>query len=447
MRAVVVIGGGLAGITAALELADAGAQVTMLEARSRLGGATFSVERDGLWIDNGQHVFLRCCVEYRALLDRLGVSSQTTLQERLAIPVLRPGGSVAWLRRTGLPAPLHLGGAIARFRPLSVRDRLRLFPAVRALQRLSLDDPSLDRRTFADWLAEHGQSPRAVEALWDLIALPTVNLPAAEASLALAAKVFKTGLLEETSACDVGYAAVPLQRLHGDAAERALAAAEVDVRLGARVRSLAASPGGTAVAWDGGAVEAETVVLAVTHDDAATLLPEGALPPGVEPAGLGASPIVDVHVVYDRPVSSFPFAAALRSPVQWVFDRTAAAGLAEGQYLVVSLSGASAYLERTALELQAEFLPALATLFPAAREARVVSFFVTREPRATFRGVPGTASHRPGPRTRLPGVYLAGAWTDTGWPATMEGAVRSGAAAARAALADAGRALAREAAA
>ena len=439
-----MIGGGLAGITAALDLAEAGARVTLLEARRRLGGATFSVERDGLWIDNGQHVFLRCCTEYRALLDRLGVAGQTVLQDRLDIPVLRPGGGVARLRRSGLPAPLHLGAALARYDPLSTGERARVARAVRALQRLSLDDPSLDTRTFADFLADHGQSPRAIAGLWDLITLPTVNLPSAEASLALAAKVFKTGLLETADAADVGYPVVALQQLHGDAAERALAAAGAEVRRGVRVRSLAAGGEGVTVTFDEGTLEAETVVLAVPHDDVAALLGDGALAPGVDPERLGVSPIVNLHVVYDRPVSSFPFAAALDTPVQWVFDRTASAGLEEGQYLAVSLSGAAGYLERTVDDVREEFVPALEALFPAARNARLVSFFVTREPRATFRGVPGTAAHRPGPRTRLPGVYLAGAWTDTGWPATMEGAVRSGRAAVRAALADAGRPVPKE---
>jgi squalene-associated FAD-dependent desaturase len=409
--------------------------VTLLEARPRLGGATFSVERDGLWIDNGQHVFLRCCTAYRALLDRLGTTRQTNLQRRLAIPVLRPGGRVAWLRRSGLPAPLHLAGSILRYAPLPPRDRLRLLPAIRALQRLSLDDPSLDDTTFGDWLRRHGQREPALAALWDVIALPTLNLPAAEASLALAAMVFKTGLLEDADASDVGYAIVPLQRLHGDAAERALAGAGVAVRVRARVRALT----GTTVSWDGGAVEASLVVLAVPHDDAAALLPAGALAPGIDPTRLGVSPIVNLHVVYDRPVLRHAFAAAVDSPVQWVFDRTESAGLRAGQYLAVSLSGAVAYGDRTTDELRDEFLGALADLLPPARVADVASFFVTREPRATFRGVPGTARHRPPAATNVPGLYLAGAWTDTGWPATMEGAVRSGVAAARAALGDANR--------
>jgi squalene-associated FAD-dependent desaturase len=422
VRKAVVIGGGLAGITAALDLADAGAQVTLLEARSRLGGATFSIEHNGLWLDNGQHVFLRCCTAYRALLDRLGVTHETALQERLALPVLRPGGRVSWLRRAPLPAPFHLAPSFARFGPLPLRDRLRLLAPVRELQRQSLDDPSLDDMTFGAWLAQRGQSKRAIDTMWDLFGLPTLNLHAGEASLALAAMVFKTGMLEEADAADIGYATVPLQRLHGDAAERALAQRGVEVRLKARVASLAE-------------VDAETVVLAVPHDAAAELLPPDALAPGMDPVRLGVSPIVNLHVVYDRPVLQQPFAAVVDSPVQWVFDRTGSSGLEHGQYVAVSLSGADEYHERTLSEMQDEFVPALAQLLPAAASARMESFFATHEPHATFRGIPGTAKHRPGPVTNVPGLFLAGAWTDTGWPATMEGAVRSGHTAVQAALA------------
>jgi len=422
MRAVVV-GGGLAGITAALELADAGASVTLHEARPRLGGATFSVERDGLWLDNGQHVFLRCCNAYRWLLRRLDVENDVVLQPRLSIPVLEPGGRRAALDRTGLPAPFHLARSILAYRFLTPRERLRVLPAALALRRVDLADPRLDERTFGDWLVEHGQSENAVAALWNLITLPSVNLPADEASLALGAKVFKTGLLERADAADIGYAAVPLQRLHGDAAARALEAARVDVRLRSRVSSL-----------DG--LAADAVVVAVPHTDAADVLPSGAV--DVDIRKLGGSPIVNAHVGYDRRVTDLPFAAGFRSPVQFVFDRTVPSGLDRGQLLAVSISGARGYEERSVDDLRSELEPALAALFPAARDARVERFFVTREPEATFLGAPGTARLRPRSRTGVPGVFLAGAWTDTGWPATMEGAVRSGRAAATAALAHAG---------
>jgi squalene-associated FAD-dependent desaturase len=411
---VTVVGGGLAGIAAALELADGGAQVELLEARPRLGGATFSVERNGLSMDNGQHVFLRCCTAYIAFLERLGVADRVHLQRKLELPVLAPGGRRAWLSRSSLPAPLHLSGSLARFGHLSARERLQAVRAALALRDLDLADPALDERTFADWLAEHGQSPRAVEAFWDLIVLPTVNLRSQEASLALATKVFQTGLLESSSAADIGWAAVPLGTLHGDAAERALAAAGVEVRLRSPVGSLAEST-------------ADAVVLAVPRKEAAELLGRPEL------LALGAAPIVNLHVVYDRQVTDLEFAAGVDTPVQFVFDRTESSGLREGQYLAVSLSAADDFDHRRVDDLRAEFAPELARLFPAAADAEIRDFFVTREPNATFRQAPGTAALRRvvGP----PGVHVAGAWTDTGWPATMEGAVRSGVAAAHSALA------------
>lgn len=435
---VVVVGGGLAGMAAALALADAGARVTLLEARKWLGGATSSFRRDGLLVDTGQHVFLRCCTAYRAFLERLGVSDRTFLQPRMDIPVLSPGRPPARLRRDPLPPPLHLARALARYPLLSPAERVGVARAAMVLRRLDPRDPELDRRTLGAWLREHGQSERAVQCLWDLFALPALNLPASRASLALAVKVFRTGLLDRSDAADVGLPLAPLGELHGDAGRRALERAGVRVRLGARVRSvLTGAEGATGVALDDGTLDGDAVVVAVPNDRAGAVLPAGALE--ADPARLGLSPIVNVHVVYDRPVTSLPFAAAVGSPVQWVFDRTGPSGLDRGQYLAVSLSGAEELVDRPVEWFRETFLPALAGLLPRAREARVERFLVTRERGATFRQAPGTAALRPGPETGVPRLFVAGAWTDTGWPATMEGAVRSGLAAARRALVALGR--------
>ncbi len=433
---VVVVGGGLAGISAALAAADGGARVTLLEARPRLGGATFSFRRDGLEIDNGQHVFLRCCTAYRSLLERLGVSDRVHLQPRLAVPVLAPGGRIGWLRRGRLPAPLHLAGTLARYPYLTWPERLGAARAALAMRRLDLDDPGLDRQSFAEWLAAHGQGAAATAALWELVGLATMNARAAHASLQVAAKVFKTGLLEHRDAADIGYSRVPLGRLHGEPAGLALAAAGAEVRLRCHARAVERGDGTLAVVTDSGRVEADAVVVAVPHEAAPELLPAGALPGGGRLELLGASPIVNLHVVYDRAVTVLPLLAGLGTPVQWVFDRTAGAGLErEGrQYLAVSLSAAAEEVEQSTASLRERFLPALAELLPAARGAAVTEFVVTRERTATFLPAPGTGALRPATGTAVPGLFLAGSWTSTGWPATMEGAVRSGLTAARAAL-------------
>jgi squalene-associated FAD-dependent desaturase len=432
---IAVVGGGLAGLAAALECADGGAEVTLYEARQRLGGATFSVERHGHWIDNGQHILLRCCVSYGSFLHRLGVERLVAMQPRLEVRILREGQKPAVLARGGLPAPLHLAGAILGYAPLSVRERVAALRAGAALRRLDSEDPELDRMTFGDWLREHGQSPRAIDRLWNLIALPTMNVPADEASLAQAVQVFRTGLLDTANAADIGLSTVPLQQLHGDAASAALAGAGARVVLGAPVRSVEREVGGVRLVLDEGAETAHAVIAAVPHTAADELLPPGAVDPEAL-ARLGEGPIVNLHVHYDRRVLPFAFAAALDSPVQWLFDRTAASGVELGQLVVVSLSDAQAEIGETVAAIRERYLPALARLLPAADEAEVLDFAVTHEPRATFRPVPGTRALRPTERTEVPGVYLAGAWTATGWPATMEGAVRSGVLAARAALSD-----------
>ena len=448
---VAVIGGGLAGITAAIALAETGADVTLLEARPRLGGATCSFSRGGLTVDTGQHIFLGCCSAYRGLLDRLGMTGHTTLQDRFDVTVLAPGGSAgsggttpptprqprkARLRRTALPGPLHMLPALGRYPFLSRTERASVARPALAMRFVDPADPAADTQRFGDWLARHGQSERTRRALWDLFSVSALNIAGDDASLALAAVVVKTGLLGKNNAADIGVPTLPLGELHGDAGATLLAKLGGHVALSTKVSAIEPGSGGgfRITLAQGAPVTADAVVLAVPHEKAAPLIPAGALPEQTVAgwAGLGASPIVNVHVIYDRPVMDLPFVAAIDSPVQWVFDRTKISGMdRQGQqYLAISLSAADQFADTPVAELQEQFLPALAELFPAARDARVTEFFVTRERRATFRQTPGSGALRPKTATARPGLVLAGAWTDTGWPDTMEGAVRSGLAAA-----------------
>jgi squalene-associated FAD-dependent desaturase len=432
---VAVIGGGLAGITASIALAETGADVTLLEARPRLGGATCSFSRDGLTVDTGQHIFLGCCSAYRGLLDKLGMTGHAHMQDRFDVTVLAPGGRKGRLRRTALPGPLHMLPALGRYPFLSRAERLSVSRPALAMRFVDPTKPAVDQQRFGDWLAAHGQTERSRRALWDLFSVSALNIAGDDASLALAAVVVKTGLLGKNNAADIGVPALPLGELHGDAGATLLGKLGARVSLGAKVTAIEPQDGGGyVVRLAEEELTADAVVLAVPHEKAAPLMPPGALPEQTVAAweGLGASPIVNVHVIYDRPVMDLPFVAAIDSPVQWVFDRTRISGMDRPghQYLAISLSAADEYADTPVAQLQEQFVPALAELFPAARDARVAEFFVTRERRATFRQAPGSGALRPKAATRRPGLVLAGAWTDTGWPDTMEGAVRSGLAAA-----------------
>jgi uncharacterized protein with NAD-binding domain and iron-sulfur cluster len=183
----------------------------------------------------------------------------------------------------------------------------------------------------------------------------------------------------------------------------------------------------------------EAAIVALPHLRAADVLPEQAHEIAGGLRKIGVSPIVNLHILYDRPVIDLPFCASVQSPVQYIFDRTHAGGAPPGsQYIAVSLSGAKAEMAMSVDALRERYLPAIAQLLPRARDARVESFLITREHAATFKAAPGVAALRPGPRTPLPGLAIAGAYTATGWPATLESAALSGRAAAATVLADLG---------
>ena len=199
--------------------------------------------------------------------------------------------------------------------------------------RLPAEEQRADRTTLGEWLAGHGQGPAAVAALWDLIALPTLNLPAAEASLALGAFVFRTGMFSSTDAGDIGFHVGTLDQILGAPAARALARAGVEVHLGWRAERVLRGARGLLVRARGGGppagveeLAAERVIVALPPERAAALLEPLVGEPARTLRSLGASPIVNLHVLYDRVVFERRFAAGVGTPVQYLFDRTEAAG-------------------------------------------------------------------------------------------------------------------------
>ncbi len=433
-RRVVVCGGGLAGVAAACEASLLGADVTLVERRPFLGGKAYSFVDDdtGTEVDNGQHVFLGCCTAYIALLRLIGASGDTTLQPLLNVPVRDRAGRSGALRASHLPAPLHLGPSFVTYPLLAPVEKVNALRALAVLGVLRTDHrDALDDVTFAEWLIAHGQTPGAIERFWDLIVLPTCNDRSDRVSAALATFVFQEGFFRTRTGSAIGWSRVGLTRLVDPPARRFLERRGVRIVTGQGVTRADAD----AVALSGGeTLAADAVVLALPPDRAREVCPE-ALPDAVAP---DSSPIVNVHVWYDRPVMDGLFTAVVDSPAQWVFNRTAMAGLpGPGQHLAVSISGARDEVGRPKADLIAAITTELAHLFPSAVDATVERTVCVKEPDATFAAAPGQAATRPGTRTPVEGVVLAGAWTDTGWPATMEGAVRSGMLAARAVVAGA----------
>ncbi len=434
---VVVVGGGLAGLAAACDLADAGAKVTLIEKRPFLGGRAYS-HRDresGTEVDNGQHVFLGCCAEYIRFLKRLGVWHKAHLQRRMRVRVIDKLWGESVLESAALPPPLHLLPSLLRFRSLTPREKVLAvygFAQVRSIDREK--ERGLDEVTFEEWLRARRQSENAIRSLWNLIIQPTLNDDASRVSADLALMVFQEGFLRSRTGANVGSAKVGLTELLGDAARRYIEDRGGVVHEGATVEAIDAADGIVRVRAEGWEAVAGTCVLAVPPKELTTLLPSEIAgdPFFARLARIEMSPIVNVHLWCKRQVWDGDFAAFLNTPVQWVFNKSKLWGLeGEGQYLDISLSGAHEYAEMRGGEIVAMFAKELEVLFPAARGAEIKKSLVVKQREATFSARPGIAKLRPTQRTPVPGLFLAGDWTATGWPATMESAVRSGVLAAR----------------
>lgn len=413
MTRIAVVGAGLAGLAAAYELTELGADVTIFERTRLVGGKATSFEAGGVEVDNGQHVFLGCFSAWRRLVQDVGAGDQLYLQPQFETVLLARGGRSARLRAAGLPPPWHLGPALLRHRLLGVAGRLQVARAMRAAS-----EPAGAEETVAQWLDRQGQGERARAAFWEPFLVPALNAPLTEAAAEAGRFVLTTAFLGGPEACRIGWSRVPLARI-----AEAVAARSGSLQLRSPVSELRVRDGRLrAVVVHDQEVEVDGAVLAVPPGALARLLGR---PDRFGVAGLDTfvtQPIVDVHLWYGGERPGWEFAALVGSPVQWVFQK-------QPGYLCCSLSAAGDTVGRPEADLVRLCHEELAAAVPELRGQTPREGRATRDPEATFAPRPGL--RRPGAATTVPNLVLAGAWTDTGWPATMESAVRSGSTAAR----------------
>jgi zeta-carotene desaturase len=431
---IIIAGGGLAGMAAAVALESAGLTVTLLESRRFLGGraGSFLDPNTGEELDNCQHVLLGCCTNLLDFYRRLGVADRIRFAR--TVRFAETGGRVYELRGDDrLPAPLNLARSFLTFGALERREKRRLGTAMLAMMTLS---PAARRRLadvpFGDWLDEHGQSDRLVDRIYDPVLVGALNEQTRRASSAYAIQVFCESLLSNAGGYIIGTPACPLSRLYENLPCR-------DTRTGQRVAAIRFDgPRAAAVELaDGQIIEADAIVLAAGAQAAMRWIP---------PAWLGRDerfahldklepvPILGAHLWFDRPVLNYPHVAMLGGPLQWLFRKDDRGLAVHGV-----ISAARNWVGRDRQQCLDEFAAQIQATFPAARGTRLVRGLIVVEKRATFSPRPGVDRCRPAqapPPGGLARLYLAGDYTLTGWPATMEGAVRGGYLAAQAVLRD-----------
>ena len=409
MPSAIIIGGGLAGLSAAAALGSAGFGVQVFEARPFLGGraTSFPLAPAGdatELIDNCQHVLLRCCVNLLDFYTRLGVRERIRFYREFYF--IEPGGRVSTFHRGALPAPLHFTGSFLRLRFLDAADKIAIASGLLALRRERTRRDDLDRITMLDWLREKRQTPRAIERFWRQVLVSAINEDIGRLAARHGFQVFWLGFLSSSTGYEMGVPAIPLGELYR--ADLWQSAGDVSLRLRAPVEQI----GADGILAGGERHAADYYICALPFERLAALdLPA---PP------FEHSPITGIHLWFDRPVTELPHATLLDRTIQWMFNKSG------GRYLQLVVSASRELTALARAEIVALAVRELGEFFPRVRQARLEKSHVIKELRATFSAAPGTEALRPPPETGRPNLFLAGDWTRSGWPATMEGAVRSG---------------------
>ena len=438
---VIVVGAGVAGMSAAVALAARGARVLVLESKAVLGGraTAFNDPATGERVDNGQHVLLGCYEETFSFLRRIGTEHRVLVQPALEVDFVDPAGVASRLRLPSMPSPLNLVAGLFDWDALGWRDRvaaLKMAGPVRIAQAEQRDRSQGQKplriaaspgETVEEWLIANGQTARLRQMLWEPLALAALNQSIREAAAPPFAAVLARMLSGGARQSSLALPLCPLDELYAEPSRTFIEARGGAVRIGSPARVSVSREAVGHVEVRGERLVAGAVIAAVPWyslpdlfiGDRAPL--EGILRAS---AGTGASPIASVNLWLDRRIMRAQFLGLPGRAMQWVFDK-AQMFEAGSSHLTLVASGADDVMTLPNDELIGLALRELRTALPEARAARVLRASVVRERRATFSLAPGQPA-RPATRTGANALFLAGDWVDTGLPATIEGAALSG---------------------
>ena len=413
-----IIGGGYAGMAAAVTLVQHGIPVTVYESAKQLGGRARGVECNGTQLDNGQHILLGCYQRTLQLIEQVGGNLG---QDFMRLPLQLTLHQKFELKAPALPAPLHLLAGLMTARGLSFAQRLSAARFMQALRKMDFRLPD-DMHALA-LLRAHGQDETLIRLLWEPICISALNTPLDKASAQVLLNVLRDSLNGSRADSEILLPRIDFTELFPQRAAEYLVQHNSQVFTSCGVEKIEPQENGIELATSQGASLHSHIICAASPSSAARLL---RTIPQLEPVAgqiekLAFQPIYTVYLQYPAQVCLPQAMLGLdRCCSQWLFDR----GRISGQHglIAVVISAEGRHQELSHDQLAQKVAQELHEQFGISDNP--VWHQVIAEKRATFSCEPGLA--RPKTVTPQPSLLLAGDYITGDYPATLEGAVLSG---------------------
>ncbi|MFN0156772.1 MAG: hydroxysqualene dehydroxylase HpnE [Bacteroidota bacterium] len=427
----VIVGGGLSGLAAGVQLASENIPVVILEQKPALGGRAYSYTdaTTGDIVDNGQHLLIAGYQGTFRFLDTIGALDLLRIQEYPDLLFHHPRRGFTSFTLPKLPSPFHLLWGIFNTDLLSLKDKVSLCRAGLALQTSDADD-MVKAMTVEEWLDGQNQSVECKRSFWEPLAVSIMNEKIATASASVFLHSMREAFLRGWKNAAAAIPIVGLSQLYVDGASRFITDHKGTVRCNADVVRIVRDGETASIVElrDGEIIPCNAVILAVPSYRIPALIPSGVqMTIAVDAIGrLDSSPIISVHLWFSKEVMQDEFVGVIGKRVQWFFNRRMILReKGKGGHVSAVISAAHEYVDLTNEALTTMAVEDLRSVYPDA-VAPPTHSIVIREKRATFSCTPKSETLRPDHQTSAPNLFVAGDWTNTGLPATIEGAIISG---------------------
>jgi squalene-associated FAD-dependent desaturase len=433
-KKIIIVGGGIAGISAAMELILNGFDVEMHETKNNLGGRVYSLfhKPSNENIDNGQHIMVGAYDRFFEILNKIGTFDKLYVQKALKVIFYTENNEKIVLDSSKLPGKLGLVYGLMAMQGLSFSDKLKY---IYLYMKITYGNCETEI-SVKDFLLKNYQSENLIKKFWDPLVIATLNTSLEKASAKLLINIMKLSFFADSDKAKIFIPSVDFSELikpfeswfssKGGSIKFSSNIGKVELKDNT-IDKLIDSKNNT--------INGDVYLFTFPPSRLNKILPD--LNQDCSLDKFKSSSITSIYFWFDKVFFEDDFAAVLGKNIQWIFNRRKIMNSDNNEFnhspehLTITISDSDFLRDLSQEELTEICLEELHDVFPESKNCKLIHSKVIKEINATFLADVETEKIRPENRTKFNNLFIAGDWTNTGLPATIEGAAKSGLLAAR----------------